>query len=68
MHMSEKTGVLGTITKIVFIGGAIIIFIILAIWIIRWIPNAISGLGNVGSTISNELRGGELIQLKTKKN
>lgn len=61
--MAEKSSILGTITKIILIGGAIILFALLVIWILQWIPKAINGVADVGSDITNELRGGELIEV-----
>jgi hypothetical protein len=62
--MAEKTGLLGLITKIIFIGGAIVLFILLAIWIIRWVPKFIADIGNVGTSVTDTLRGGDVIRVQ----
>jgi hypothetical protein len=65
--MTDKTNILGKITKIIFIGGAIILFILLAIWIIRLVPKAISGLGNIGNSVTSSIRGAEEINVSVNK-
>lgn len=66
--MSDKSSLLGTITKIVFIGGAIILFALLVIWVVRWIPKAVNGVANIGSSITNGIRGGESINVFANEN
>jgi hypothetical protein len=61
--MAEKSSILGTITKIIFIGGAIVLFALLAILIIRWVPKALNGVANIGSSFSSTIRGGETIDV-----
>ncbi len=57
------------IAKILLIVGGIILFILLAVLILRIVPIAISGISNAGSSIktsiSNALRGGEEIVVTT---
>lgn len=65
--MAEKPNILGIITKVVFIGGAIVLFIILAFLIIQWIPKAINGISNMGSNIGKTISGGDKIDIKTNK-
>ncbi len=59
----EKPSILETITKIIFIGGAILVFAILAYLIIIWVPKAINGIANVGSSITDNLKKGETIEV-----
>lgn len=61
--MPEKTSLLGTITKVVFIGGAAILFALLVIFVVRLVPKAINGIANVGSSITNTISGGNLIEV-----
>ena len=61
--MADKPNILGTITKIVVIGGAILLFALLAYLIITWVPKAISGIANIGSSLRNGLAGEEQIQI-----
>lgn len=65
MASTENKSALGTITKIIFIGGAIVLFVLLAIWVIRLVPKAINGVANIGSSLTNGLRGAESIVVQT---
>lgn len=65
--MAEKSSALSTITKIIFIGGAILLFILLVIWVIKWVPKAINGVANIGDSVTNSIRGGEEINLSLNK-
>jgi hypothetical protein len=61
--MAEKSSVLSTITKIIFIGGAIVLFVLLAIWVVRTVPKIIGGISNFGDSIGETIRGGDQITL-----
>jgi len=61
--MQEKPNVLGVITKIIFIGGAVLLFVLLTIWVIRFVPRLLSGAGNVSDSITGTLRGGDVINV-----
>ena len=63
--MAENPTKANLIAKILFIVGGIILFILLAIFIIRIVPVAISGISNIGSNISNALKGDEEIVVST---
>jgi hypothetical protein len=58
--MSENTSLIGKITKYLVIGGAILLFIFLAFLIIRWIPSAVSGIANIGSSFTDRGSGDEI--------
>lgn len=59
--MVDQASPLRTITKIIFIGGAILVFAFLAYFIITLVPKAISGLSNAGSSLTNNLKNGKEI-------
>jgi hypothetical protein len=61
--MAEKQTFLGKITKIIFIGGAILFFVLLAYLIIIWVPKAIS----LGSSVANNVRGVKEISVTTNE-
>jgi len=61
--MTDRKNILGTITKIIFIGGAAILFILLAIWIIRGIPKLITSISNMGGSITETVRGNQEIDI-----
>lgn len=63
----EEKSTLSRVTKIIFIGGAILLFILLIIWVIRWIPKAINGVSNIGDSFTNSIRGGEQIEASLNK-
>lgn len=60
-NSTEKTSLLG---KILFVVGIVVILVILAFLIISFVPRAIGGLANVGSSIGN-LFGGNDISVTT---
>lgn len=52
--MAENTTFLGKITKFLIIGGAIFLFILIAILVVKWVPQAIKGITNIGSSVVEE--------------
>lgn len=51
--MSNSTGIRGMLSKILFVGGIVIILILLAWAVINFVPAIFSSLANVGSSIKN---------------
>lgn len=66
--MSDTSTKANLIAKTLFIAGGIILFIVLAIFILRMIPVALSNITNIGSSITSGLKksiSGEKIVLAT---
>jgi hypothetical protein len=63
----DKPKFLDTVTKIIFVGGAILIFAILAYLIITWVPVLINKVSNIGSSVTQNLKKGEQIVVETNK-
>ncbi len=55
--MAENSTKANIIARVLFIIGGIILFILLAIFIIRMVPVLISNISNAGSSIGNALKG-----------
>jgi len=67
--MADNTTKTNLIAKVLFIAGGIILFILLAVFILRLVPVAISNIANVGTSIktgiTKTLTGGEEIIIST---
>jgi hypothetical protein len=57
--MSDKSTKANLIAKILFIVGGIILFIVIAVFIFKMVPYAISNVANVGSSIKGSVFGSE---------
>ncbi len=69
--MAENTSRASKIAKILFIVGGIVLFILLAIFILRMVPVAISNIKNFGSSITSGFKGilgGEQITVTADSN
>jgi hypothetical protein len=55
--MAENSTKANTIAKILFIIGGVLLFVLLAIFILRMVPVAISNISNFGSSIGNNIKG-----------
>src|SRR5690606_38712460 len=58
--MAENSSKANVIVKALFIIGGVILFILLAIFILRLVPAAISNIANIGSSISKTFKGDEI--------
>jgi hypothetical protein len=54
--MADNTTKANLIAKILFVAGGIILFIVLVIFIFKLVPSAISGISNLGSSITSGIR------------
>ncbi len=66
--MAENTSGASKVAKILFIVGGVVLFILLAIFILRMVPVAISNIKNFGSTVTSGFKGilgGEQITITT---
>lgn len=66
--MPDNTSGPSKVAKILFIVGGVLLFVLLAVFIIRLVPVAISNISNLGSSFGTNLRGifgGERIAVST---